>query len=133
MFGGNGDGNGIVNSLDEDPVWETQSGGKGYLRSDYNFDTESNNKDKDDIWSPNQGAGNQVPNYRETRNYVKTVMQLYAGLKPPSMSAGGRSPSRVRMELPVGGIVGRGNLPAAQPPALPLAVAAQSEIRPGPE
>ena len=80
-----------------------------------------------------QRAGNKVPNYRETQNYVKTVMQLYAGLKPPSMSAGGRSPSRVRMELPVGGVVGRGNLPAAQPPALPLAVAAQSEIRPGPE
>ncbi len=62
MFGGNGDGNGVVNSLDEDPVWETESGGKDYLKSDYNFDTHSNNKDKDDIWSPNLGKGNQVPN-----------------------------------------------------------------------
>ncbi len=80
-----------------------------------------------------QRAGNQVPNYRETQNYVKTVMQLYAMLKPPSMSAGGRSPSRVRMELPVGGAVGRGNLPAGQPAALPLAVAAQAESKTGPE
>ena len=80
-----------------------------------------------------QRAGNRVPNYRETRNYVKTVMQLYAVLKPPSMAAPGRSPSRVRMELPVGGAVGRGNLPAGQPEALPLALAAQAEIKTGRE
>ena len=58
-----------------------------------------------------QRAGNKIPNYRETQNYVKTVMQLYAMLRPPSMMGSGRSPGRVRMELPVGGAVGRGNLP----------------------
>ena len=79
-----------------------------------------------------QRAGNKVPNYRETQNYVKTVLQLYASLKPPSMSPGGRGPARVRMELPVGGIVGRSNLPPADAPALPLAVA-QSEIQTGRE
>jgi len=48
-----------------------------------------------------QRAGNRIPNYRETQNYVKTVMQLYTMLKPPNMKAGGeRAPSRVRMELP---------------------------------
>lgn len=57
-----------------------------------------------------QRAGNQIPNFRETQNYVKTVLQLYAMLKPPSMTA----PQRVRVELPgpVGGAAGRGNLPA---------------------
>ena len=41
-----------------------------------------------------QRAGNRIPNFRETQNYVKTVMQLYAMLKPPSMTAaGGTSPS----------------------------------------
>jgi len=59
-----------------------------------------------------QRAGNRIPNYRETQNYVKTVMQLYAMLRPPSMMGSGGSPGRVRMELPVGGAVGRGNLPA---------------------
>ncbi len=40
-----------------------------------------------------QRAGNKVPNFRETQNYVKTVMQLYAMLKPPSMvPAGEHSP-----------------------------------------
>ena len=32
-----------------------------------------------------QRAGNNIPKYRETENYVKTVMQLYAMLKPPAM------------------------------------------------
>ena len=62
MFGGNGDGNGTIDNSDKDPTWKNQSGTKGYLKSDYNFDTQSNNKDKDDIWKPNLGAGNQVPN-----------------------------------------------------------------------
>jgi soluble lytic murein transglycosylase-like protein len=30
-------------------------------------------------------AGNKVPPYKETQNFVKTVMQLYAVLKPPTM------------------------------------------------
>ena len=62
MFGGNGDGNGTVDISDKDPTWKNQAGKKGYLKSDYNFDKQSNNKDKDDIWKPNLGAGNQVPN-----------------------------------------------------------------------
>jgi soluble lytic murein transglycosylase-like protein len=68
-----------------------------------------------------QRAGNKVPNYRETQNYVKTVMQLYGMLKPPSNL---RSPGRIRMELPVGGAIGRGNLPAAAPNANGVPVAA---------
>jgi len=61
-----------------------------------------------------QRAGNRIPNYRETQNYVKTVMQLYTMLRPPSIF---RSPNRVRIELPAppGGAVGRGNLPPELP------------------
>ncbi len=63
-----------------------------------------------------QRSGNRIPNYPETQNYVKTVMQLYTMLKPPAAlrPAHGQGPHRVRMELPappVGGAVGRGNLP----------------------
>lgn len=67
-----------------------------------------------------QRAGNRIPNYRETQNYVKTVMQLYAMLKPPAMAAGGRTPQRVQMELPAPEAAGRRNLPpgiAAAPAA----------------
>ena len=72
-----------------------------------------------------QRAGNKIPNYRETQNYVKTVMQLYNVLKPPPALVARRSPSRVRMELPgtpaaeapVGGARGRGNMvPLVTPP-----------------
>lgn len=69
-----------------------------------------------------QRAGNRIPNYRETQNYVKTVMQLYAMLKPPVLRpapGGAGVPNRVRMELP--GPAARRNLPpdlsSAQVPA----------------
>ncbi|QDL53917.1 lytic transglycosylase domain-containing protein [Rhodoferax aquaticus] len=94
-----------------------------------------------------QKAGNKVPNYKETQNYVKTVMELYAGLNPQALrtAAGGPaqagngvalasgvnapSPSRVRAEFhgphtasllgPQGGATGRGNmLPSLGAPAL---------------
>ena len=63
-------------------------------------------------------AGNRIPNYPETQNYVKTVLQLYAMLKPPSMTA----PQRVHIELAArpGGAVGRGNLPADVPAPVPV-------------
>ena len=72
-----------------------------------------------------QRAGNKVPNYPETQNYVKTVLQLYAFLKPPAptptaepAAAAATPPKRVRMEM-MGGASGRGNmLPSAGP--LPL-------------
>jgi soluble lytic murein transglycosylase-like protein len=76
-----------------------------------------------------QRAGNKIPNYPETQNYVKTVLQLYAFLKPQVLSqadvppAAGVAavpvvPGRVRMEI-VGGASGRGNmLPDAGPQPL---------------
>jgi len=66
-----------------------------------------------------QRAGNRIPNYRETQNYVKTVMQLYSMLKPPAMSAApGRVPQRVRMELPgPAAPAARRNIPPGMAPA----------------
>ena len=67
-----------------------------------------------------QRAGNKIPNYPETRNYVKTVMQLYSHLKPPGfMTDGRRMPGRVRMEM-MGGASGRNNM-------VPLAAAQSLE------
>ncbi len=68
-----------------------------------------------------QRAGNKIPNYPETQNYVKTVMQLYSMLKPPSALARGNVPGRVHMELPAGGALNRGNLPPGQVPPVPVA------------
>jgi soluble lytic murein transglycosylase-like protein len=58
-----------------------------------------------------QRAGNKIPNYPETKNYVKTVMQLYNHLKPPSMMTGPGG-GRVRMEM-MGGAKGRSNMVSA--------------------
>ena len=64
-----------------------------------------------------QRAGNRIPNYPETQNYVKTVLQIYTSLKPPATVAELRNPGRVRMEMPmrpvgvpVGGALGRANM-----------------------
>lgn len=62
MFGGDGNKNGTVELSDESPLWEISAGTKGYMGTDYNLDTQSNNLDKDNIWAPNLGAGSQVPN-----------------------------------------------------------------------
>ena len=61
-----------------------------------------------------QRAGNKIPNYPETKNYVKTVMQLYGHLKPPALLIEARKASvRVRMEMMGGapGVQGRSNMP----------------------
>ena len=89
-----------------------------------------------------QRAGNKVPNYKETQNYVATVTELYAALKPPApakpptpQAAGGKpvlnpygdgyvlSGSRTAYVLAPGtmpgGAIGRGNM---MTPALPAAL-----------
>ena len=78
-----------------------------------------------------QRAGNRIPLYKETQNYVRTVMQLYTALRPAApASVATLAPARVRMELPgapqatlaggMGGAVGRGNMPAPLAPLAPL-------------
>ncbi len=60
-----------------------------------------------------QRAGNKIPNYPETKNYVKTVMQLYGHLKPPAVVLEARKTSgRVRMEMMGGNtvVLGRNNM-----------------------
>ncbi len=62
-----------------------------------------------------QKAGNKVPNFRETQNYVKTVLQLYEGLRPaPATAAAPAKPARndaVATTLnPQAGARGRGNM-----------------------
>jgi soluble lytic murein transglycosylase-like protein len=73
-----------------------------------------------------QKAGNRIPNYRETQNYVRTVMQLYTMLKPSPVATmaapGGQQPRRVRMELPgpTGATAARRNMPPGLAAVTPL-------------
>ena len=66
-----------------------------------------------------QRAGNKIPNYPETQNYVKTVMQLYTGLAPATFKSPPvvKSPgARVRMEIRSG----RNAAPLAAEPTSPF-------------
>ncbi len=56
-----------------------------------------------------QRAGNKIPNYPETRKYVKTVMQLYAGLAPQPLKS---APGRGSVELQRGKLNGGAPSPA---------------------
>jgi len=60
-----------------------------------------------------QKAGNRIPNYPETQNYVRTVMQLYTLLRPAAAIASpSQQPRRVRMELAgAAGAGARRNMP----------------------
>ena len=68
-----------------------------------------------------QRAGNKIPNYPETQNYVKTVMQLYSHLKPSTFTSDARHPAtgRVRMEM-MGGTAARSNMPTTLDQAVGL-------------
>jgi len=71
-------------------------------------------------------AGNKIPNYKETQNYVKNVLGMYWGLKPPTppaaATAASRYPnSRVRPAIS-GGALNRGNLPSQTPAVAPPAL-----------
>ena len=75
-----------------------------------------------------QRAGNKIPNYPETKNYVRTVMQLYGHLKPPEVVPEARKTSgRVRMEM-MGGNADRSNMPPA-PIAMPAEQLTFSELK----
>jgi hypothetical protein len=59
-----------------------------------------------------QKAGNKIPNYPETQNYVKTVTQIYAALKPPPpqvIPVKAVEPNRPASPDPLRPTKGRGN------------------------
>jgi soluble lytic murein transglycosylase-like protein len=75
-----------------------------------------------------QRYGNKIPPFKETQNYVVTVMGIYSQLKPPlalQARPTPQQPNRVRMEFPnstPGQIMGRGNM---VPPLAGLPMPAQ--------
>ncbi len=61
MFGGDGNGDGGVDTLDKNTVWRSQDGKNGYLAGDFNMDGGVDALDANLIWKPNNGIGSQVP------------------------------------------------------------------------
>jgi len=60
-----------------------------------------------------QRAGNKIPNYPETQNYVKTVLQLYNGLAPAPLKAPAGARVHVEIKGDANAHAARRNLPSA--------------------
>ncbi len=84
-----------------------------------------------------QRYGNQIPPYKETQNYVKTIMQMYTTLKPPVLQAKrlsevkavqiAKPPTRVQMVI--GGAARRGNMVPPTQAALPVQESTSPDTR----
>jgi pimeloyl-ACP methyl ester carboxylesterase len=61
MFAGDTDASGLINENDRNPLWNQWAGETGYLYSDFNMNTQINNRDKNDFWLSNVGKSCQVP------------------------------------------------------------------------
>lgn len=61
MFGGDGNGDGNINTNDKTNVWSVQAGTDGYISGDFNMDGMVQNQDKNDVWVGSNGNTSQVP------------------------------------------------------------------------
>lgn len=61
MIAGDGNADGAVSVMDIPNTWIPHAGKKGYYQGDYDANSEVDNKDKNEKWYPNLGAGTQVP------------------------------------------------------------------------
>ena len=99
-----------------------------------------------------QKYGNKIPPYKETQNYVKTVVQTFLAIKPPisllqakaaekslaasSASGASSAPTRVRMQMGgpvIGGAAGRGNMINPLTPLTPLTPVATADTPTAPQ
>jgi len=60
LFGGDANANGTIEITDK-VIWEDEAGKAEYNVVDLNLDGQADNKDKDDVWVPNEGESSQVP------------------------------------------------------------------------
>ncbi|TVQ13682.1 MAG: serine protease [Bacteroidetes bacterium] len=61
LFGGDGDGNGQIQTQDKNEIWNQQAGQSGYLPGDFDLNGQVQTQDKNEIWNPNSGVAAQVP------------------------------------------------------------------------
>ena len=67
MFSGDASGGGALNSLDV-IHWRNQAGNQDYLQGDFNMNSQSDNKDKNDFCIENFGNESQIPGSKSNDN-----------------------------------------------------------------
>ena len=61
MIAGDSDGNGWIDDADKSDKWNNEAGSSGYHSSDFNFDAEVSNSDKNEYLVPNELKNSQIP------------------------------------------------------------------------
>ena len=63
MVAADGNSDGTISTQDKNNTWTYYAAKRGYLRGDFNLDTQVNNIDKNNYWWPNEDEGfnSQVP------------------------------------------------------------------------
>jgi len=61
LISGDGNGDGLISDMDMSQVWDLQAGKSGYGESDYNMNSQSENRDKNNFWVPNIGSASYIP------------------------------------------------------------------------
>jgi hypothetical protein len=61
MYATDGNGDGVVNTIDRDDVWLIQNGNMGYLEGDFNMNSGVTVHDVNQLWNVNNGMTSQVP------------------------------------------------------------------------
>jgi len=61
MYAGDADANGTVELDDKTLFWSPEAGRSGYLNSDFNLNSQTDNTDKNEIWINNTGNFSQIP------------------------------------------------------------------------
>ncbi len=61
LHGGDGDGNGQIQTQDKNEAWNLQAGQSGYQAGDFDLNGQVQTQDKNEIWNPNSGKASQVP------------------------------------------------------------------------
>ncbi|NOX45852.1 MAG: hypothetical protein GXO89_02615 [Chlorobi bacterium] len=73
MVAADGDGNGLIQSTDEQLVWKIESGLSGYLGGDFTMNGLVQSDDENNYWKVNSGAGGQVPAKSESGGYQSQI------------------------------------------------------------
>jgi hypothetical protein len=73
MISGDGNADGKIENRDKNDVWYPENGSTGYYDGDFNMNTSVLAEDKDMYWAPNAGMGTKVVEGMPENGYSSQV------------------------------------------------------------